>query len=129
VTGSAQNQSSQTLGVPEAHVQSNVQDVGIEMGKVNRQRLDMEDQAGDEVLSVGALASEHAGAAECAALVQGLPVGESAAGAEAGPHTTQAVSTSAEFSQRRCDNLHRLNHQPRTARMCCWRVQRAPATT
>ena len=93
VMGSAQTQSSQTLRVPKAHVQSNGQEVGIEAVKVNRQRIDMDDQARDAGLPAGALASEHAGATAGASLAQGLPVGEAAAGAGAESHTMQAVLT------------------------------------
>ena len=94
VMGSAQNQSSQTLGVPKAHMQSNVQDVGIEVVKVNRQRIDVDAQARDAVLSGGAQTSVHSRAVAGAALAQELAVDEACAGAEVASGNALTVSPS-----------------------------------
>ncbi len=94
VMGSAQNQSSQTLGVPKAHMQSNVQDVGVEVVKVNRQRIDVDAQARDAVLSGGAQTSVHSRAVAGAALAQELAVDEACAGAEVASGNALTVSPS-----------------------------------
>ena len=95
VTGSAPSQSSQTLGVAKAHVQSNVQELGVEgVEKVNRQRIGMGSQTRDLLLGGEALATAQGSAASGAALAQDLQVEDTGIKAEGAPDSVQSASTS-----------------------------------
>ena len=67
--GTAQSNLSQVLGVPKQHLQSNVQEVGIGVVKVNRQLIHADSAGSDLGLDFGATDTQHADAASDVALL------------------------------------------------------------
>jgi len=67
--GSAQSHVSQGLGVPKQHLQSNVQDVGLGVVKVNRQLIQADSAGRDLALDLGATDTQRASAASAPELL------------------------------------------------------------
>jgi len=81
VIGSSQSKSSQALGAPKEHLQSNLQDIGIEVLKGNRQLINGTSDARDLALSGAAPIPEMARAVTADALSQSAVQGRSAGNA------------------------------------------------
>jgi hypothetical protein len=96
VVGSAQSQSSQDLGVPKAHVQTNVQDLTIEGVKINRQLIDVDAGKPDSVLQGGVSAPANSSAAAVDTLSHNTSLNDSSADVSSDARDSTINSTSQE---------------------------------